>query len=326
MLEEFPVEAPPAHLPKSPRAPLDGFVSEAELIAQPLVLDVVGNLPLADVKIRHSPVTPPHRSKTLTRGLVICALLGALALATVTWRIAATPPSATTRIEPKSERAAVPFMQPTEVVETPPAPAPQERPAQIAEVAAPITRMPVQPEPSRRETVPDTTRRPLPMDSAKPSVVMAAPSPVVLEPLLDAPQPALVPAAVIAPAPASVERVEHAPVPSRVAIDREAIQNVLGQFRAAYADLDARAVKQVWPSASEAALAKAFANLESQDVAFYGCDTTISVETARAACEGQVSYVGRVGPRQPRTQDREWTFTLRKVEGDRWQIDRVQVR
>ena len=327
MLEEFPVEASVAHVPKSPPAPLEGFVSEAELITPPLVLDGVANFSIADVEVRHSTVTPPPRLKTLNRRVVTGALVGALVATTAAWRIAGTPPSAPTQVEPKAERSVpLTLTQPTEVVESPPLAAPQKRPAQIAEVAAPIARMPVQSAPSPRVTAPHRTRVSPPLDSARPSVVMAAPLPVVIEPLLEASPPAQVPAAP-EPALARVGRVENAPVASAATIDeREAIQNVLGEFRAAYADLDARAVKHVWPSASEAALAKAFANLESQAVAYYECDTTIAVETARAACEGQVSYVGRVGPRQPRTQNREWTFTLRKVEGDRWQIDRVQVR
>jgi hypothetical protein len=100
---------------------------------------------------------------------------------------------------------------------------------------------------------------------------------------------------------------------------------VIDRYRSAYSELDAGAVKHVWPTASEAALAKAFANLDSQNLAFYQCETTVAGATATARCDGQVSYVGRVGPRQPRTQNREWTFTLKKAAGA-WVIERVQIR
>jgi hypothetical protein len=103
------------------------------------------------------------------------------------------------------------------------------------------------------------------------------------------------------------------------------IENVLNRYGSAYSNLDARAVKQVWPTATEATLAKAFAGLESQNLGFYQCDTTVSGATARATCDGQVSYVGRVGPKQPRTENRQWVFTLAKTDGF-WKIERVQVR
>jgi hypothetical protein len=123
-----------------------------------------------------------------------------------------------------------------------------------------------------------------------------------------------------------MQQVESQPAAPVAAPDeRSMVENVLSRYGAAYSELDARAVKQVWPTATESALAKAFAGLEYQNLGFYECDTTISGATARATCEGQVSYVGRVGPRQPRTENREWVFTLRKSDG-LWKIERVQVR
>jgi hypothetical protein len=105
-----------------------------------------------------------------------------------------------------------------------------------------------------------------------------------------------------------------------------AIDAVLTRYQAAYGNRDAAAVKQLWPSANQAALAKAFANLESQNLAFYSCKTTIEGSTARASCGGQMSYVPRVGTGSSRTQHRDWSFTLSRNSADGWQIDGVQIR
>jgi hypothetical protein len=100
----------------------------------------------------------------------------------------------------------------------------------------------------------------------------------------------------------------------------------LSHYRAAYETRNAGAVKQVWPAANEAALAKAFANLESQSLSFYGCRTSIEDSTARASCDGQVSYVARLGSRNSRTEHRNWTFVMRRTSGNGWRIDEVQIR
>jgi hypothetical protein len=105
-----------------------------------------------------------------------------------------------------------------------------------------------------------------------------------------------------------------------------AIDAVLSRYQAAYGNRDAAAIKQLWPSANQAALAKAFANLESQNLAFYSCKTTIEGSTAHAWCGGQMSYVPRVGTGSSRTQHRDWTFTLSRNSADGWQIDGVQIR
>jgi hypothetical protein len=107
---------------------------------------------------------------------------------------------------------------------------------------------------------------------------------------------------------------------------QQAIDGILSDYRAAYDTRNARAVKGVWPAANEAALAKAFADLESQNLAFYGCRTSIEDSTARASCDGQVSYVARRGSRNSRTENRNWTFTLRRTSEDDWRIVEVQIR
>ena len=149
--------------------------------------------------------------------------------------------------------------------------------------------------------------------------VPALPSSVVA---LAEPPPAMSLSAVV-----EFRRSEPAlPPPIRPANDQAAIDDILSRYRAAYETRDAEAVKRVWPRANEPALAKAFADLESQNLAFYGCRTSIEDSTARASCDGQVSYVARLGSKNRRTQHRNWTFTLRRTSRDDWQIDEVQIR
>jgi hypothetical protein len=139
------------------------------------------------------------------------------------------------------------------------------------------------------------------------------------------PQPSAAPdAGAVAATPEPVNAVAASIVPRTN--DQDAIDDVLSRYRAAYATRNAGAVKQVWPAANEPALAKAFANLESQDVSFYGCRTSVDDSTARASCDGQVSYVARRGSRNSRTEHRSWTFVLRRTSGDDWRIDEVQIR
>ena len=165
------------------------------------------------------------------------------------------------------------------------------------------------------------TQTPIQSATSEPSTLTVAALPSTVEPPRAAPAVASQP-----PVNVVFPQAESASAASVAAADdRSLIENVLSRYGSAYSDLDARAVKQVWPTATESALAKAFAGLEYQNLGFYECDTTIAGATARATCDGQVSYVGRVGPKQPRTENREWVFTLKKSDG-LWQIERVQVR
>jgi hypothetical protein len=102
------------------------------------------------------------------------------------------------------------------------------------------------------------------------------------------------------------------------------IQDVIGQYQAAYNALDASAAKAVWPSLDERALAKAFAGLSAQRVMFQPCTVDIKGNQAVASCRGSVRYTGRVGDKRTRLQQREWEFALRKST-DAWQIQGVRV-
>jgi hypothetical protein len=94
---------------------------------------------------------------------------------------------------------------------------------------------------------------------------------------------------------------------------------VLNQYARAYARLDAGAARAVWPSVDERALARAFAGLASQDLAFDDCSIDVQGATANASCRGTAKYVGKIGNRQPRIEPRVWRFELHR-DGEAWKI------
>ncbi len=133
------------------------------------------------------------------------------------------------------------------------------------------------------------------------------------------------PAAGIAEAPRAASgeaRVEPAgAIPSSMPpMDEPAVRAVLQQYGAAYTRLDARAARAVWPSVDVRALARAFDELESQEVVLGRCEVSVQGREARAACTGSARYVPRMGDRTPRVEPRHWTFQLEKTRDDGWRI------
>lgn len=236
-----------------------------------------------------APVTPPSRSAAPAVAAVLPKKPPAAAPA-VSKPIAVVPSSAPPAA-PLSAR--VPRVEP---------------PASVAAAAAPVAAPPPAPV--------SLSAEPAPASLDAPSLV-AAPNRIDVGRAAAAAPAAT--AAAASPAPAVPAAVEP---PNQAA----AIDAVLDRYQAAYGNRDAAAVKRLWPSANQAALAKAFANLESQNLAFYSCKTTIEGSTARASCGGQMSYVARVGSGSSRTQHRDWTFTLSRNATDNWQIDGVVIR
>ncbi len=138
--------------------------------------------------------------------------------------------------------------------------------------------------------------------------------------VVDEPAPA-----VPAPARPQPERFESTAVAANtVANEQSAILATIGRYQSAYENLDATAAKEVWPSVNERALAKAFAELQSQSLTLDPCRIDVTGTRARASCTGDARYVGRVGKTSHR-QRRDWTFVLQK-SNDNWQIDAVQSR
>jgi hypothetical protein len=112
-----------------------------------------------------------------------------------------------------------------------------------------------------------------------------------------------------APAPARAP----AEVPRTVEVDEtRLVRDVLSRYQAAYDRLDAGLAHDVWPTVNQAALARAFGDLESQSITVNNCDVSLRADTAAATCKGLARYTPKVGSRQARVESRVWNFTLRK--------------
>jgi hypothetical protein len=165
------------------------------------------------------------------------------------------------------------------------------------------------------------------------------------QPIIRTPTPALVsPTPVTAaaltslaphePAAAAVARPEAlAPPPAATpvlaavpeALDRRDVTATLNAYAHAFAQLDARAARAVWPSVDERALARAFAGLSSQDIAFDDCAINVDGARADAACHGTASYVAKIGKDERRIEPRTWQFHLER-DGDAWKIATAEAR
>ena len=128
-----------------------------------------------------------------------------------------------------------------------------------------------------------------------------------------------------APAPAAAASVVASPIPTPVRGDQTGVAAVLNQYARAYGQLDAGAAREVWPTVNERALARAFAGLTSQDVAFDDCEIDVRGARANASCRGKASYVGKIGSGEQRTESRTWRFELRR-DGDAWKIENAEAR
>jgi hypothetical protein len=136
-----------------------------------------------------------------------------------------------------------------------------------------------------------------------------------------APSPEPAPNAAVAP-PGRLEPVAV----DRVAVDREAIGDVLRSYRTSYNALDATSVSTIWQGLDTRALQRAFSTLSQQDVSFDRCDVRVtSVDTAVASCRGLLSYVPKIGDGSPQQRRLTWTFDFQRAAG-RWLIAAVSAR
>jgi len=135
-----------------------------------------------------------------------------------------------------------------------------------------------------------------------------------------APPPPASPPAAVAVAPAAT-----VPTAPAVDLDERAIREVLEGYRHAVSELDLAATRRMWPTVDERALARAFAGVETQQVAFDDCRIATGASEAQAVCGGTVRYVPGVGSRTTQLVRRQWTFTLRQDAGQ-WRIQRIDTR
>ena len=113
--------------------------------------------------------------------------------------------------------------------------------------------------------------------------------------------------------------------PERVRTD-QSIMFALTRYRNAYAALNAGAAKSVFPSVDERALARAFSGLRSQNLRFDVCQTRVlSADQARVTCKGSATFITRVGSREVRAVNREWSFLLHR-RADEWTIASATTR
>jgi hypothetical protein len=165
-----------------------------------------------------------------------------------------------------------------------------------------------------------------PFSAPRPPLAPAEPVPVrsVDVPAPEAPGVDLPSAAVLSPqvpvTPSSNANITAAATGDRTTDEADLVRQVLQQYRSAYERLDAASARAVWPGVNEAALARAFEDLESQTLTFQNCDVQLRIEEATATCHGTTRYVPRVGGREPRVEPRRWNFTLRKFGSD-WRIE-----
>jgi hypothetical protein len=125
--------------------------------------------------------------------------------------------------------------------------------------------------------------------------------------------------------PAAAATVAAAAVTASVPSDRNQVNSVLQQYARAHSQLDANAVRAVWPSVDQRALSKAFSNLSSQTVSFDDCSIDVNGASAHASCRGKATYVGKVGSQERRTESRTVTFDLKR-DGEGWEIQKAETR
>ncbi len=128
---------------------------------------------------------------------------------------------------------------------------------------------------------------------------------------------------VIPEAPGSPGSPRPGPGPAPMA-PRDAIEDVVARYQLAFNALDAAAAKAIWPSVDERSLARAFRQLESQELTFAECQTVIasSGSQGKVTCRGSVRFTPRIGDRIERVELRRWEFALWRL-GGQWRVGSV---
>jgi len=220
-----------------------------------------------------------------------------------------------------------------------PAPLPERPPAQLTasarSAAAPAPSTPAPPV-AAPDPAPVAVTRETPINAASTSgsVDVAVPAAVRNTPVATAgditsaaavpttPERDLRPAPVDRPVPA-LSTAAPAPIASTVT-PATAIERTLQGYQSAFSRLDVNAVRQVWPSVDQKALAKAFDQLRSEDLTLENCKVTVSGANAVAACGGKTEYVPKIGSKSPRVERHQWRISLQQV-AERWVVRGVDV-
>lgn len=106
--------------------------------------------------------------------------------------------------------------------------------------------------------------------------------------------------------------------------DAAAIRAVVNRYRDAMSTSDVQAVQAVWPRTDVNAVRREFARGE-QNLEFEACRVSSTGTTANVSCVGVIESGFVSGQRRPRSEQRRWEFTLRKV-GTGWIIAGLNYR
>jgi hypothetical protein len=261
-------------------------------------------------------------------GPLAIAVVAVVAVERVTmWKVVpvATPTETTTAAATEPPTAAT--ASPTENVKSAPAAPDDTLAAQHARALAASR----QPASTERAIVSDLRSRPTaqPALNARPALIgTAASAPSLLGIAAKAPSiemlaPALPAASVVnitpVPAPAAPVAVDAE------ALDRAAIDRVLGVYQQSYSALDAEMVSTIWRGLDTRGLQRAFDGLDSQRMSFDHCEVTVDDDKARASCTGVLDYVRKIGQTNPLQKRLSWNFDLQRTD-DRWLISKVDAR
>jgi hypothetical protein len=143
---------------------------------------------------------------------------------------------------------------------------------------------------------------------------------------LNAPEPReAAPVAPVATEAAAADKTSAAGPAAEPRNEESFVRKILEEYATAFERLDVQAAKAVWPTVDARALARAFRQLEAQQLTFDSCGITISGRDANARCLGDSGYQPKVGARAMQITPREWTFNLARND-DGWQIVQATVR
>ena len=141
----------------------------------------------------------------------------------------------------------------------------------------------------------------------------AAPPPAAATPQQPPPSPAPPPPApAAAPAASAPPAAAAAPPPSRPpqVSEEPAIRSVLNAYTKAYSDLDADAVRRLYPTVNYDVVKRGFEGLKSQQVQIQDAQIVVTGSTAIVSCRIVTAAAPRVG--SPRTDARAAVLRLEK--------------
>jgi hypothetical protein len=235
-------------------------------------------------------------------------------------------------IRPSAEKPAAPL------AETPRGTVGPERlkptvPDARANAAKPLSSLPVEKLPVPTDPVTSSKPAPLTAPVGSPIAVSPVTADASVQPAPSLPDLPPGTSATPPPVPAlalsSARSTTNAPVASASAAkttvtDERLVRAALSVYAAAYNQLDASAVRAVWPSVDQRALARAFDGLISQNITLGQCDVRVNGVSAHAECAGSAKWTPKVGG-GTQSASRRWRFDFRNTGVD-WIIVQVTVR